>query len=169
MTVDTLPLSPVQSHAPILWELVGSFKPGMPPQQIRIDSRRFRVGRRPDLDLPIPSMMVSTNHAEFIQVGMVLFIRDVNSTNGTFVNGRRITNRDVPLKDGDRLRFGNVELLVRRSRLGEQAVDTTILTDTAKEFRLSRKPASDEGSLMMSADPPRRTPPDALGAPTDSI
>lgn len=136
MTADVIPVKPVQSRAPVLWELVGAFSRGEPEQHVLIDCRRFRIGRREDLELCIPHMLVSALHAEFIQVGMVLFIRDLNSTNGTFVNGRRLMNRDVPLKVGDRVRVANIDLRLGRRRVEEVNGDTSILYDTAKEFCL---------------------------------
>ncbi len=155
MTSETLPTTRVQSQAPIYWELVGAFEHGQPHLRHRIQTRCFRIGRRPDLELPIPSMMVSALHAELRQVGMVLFVRDLSSTNGTFVNGRRITNRDVPLKDGDRLRFGNVDVSLRRRPLQENTGDTTILSDTAREFRLPPQPSGTVGDSPRSAEAPR--------------
>jgi len=49
---------------------------------------------------------VSRRHAAFRQADARLAVEDLGSTNGTFVNERRVTGIDV-LAPGDRLRFGN--------------------------------------------------------------
>lgn len=48
---------------------------------------------------------VSRLHAALVYEDGFLYIRDLNSTNGTFVNGLKVVG-DVPLRDGDELRFG---------------------------------------------------------------
>ena len=54
---------------------------------------------------------VSRRHAAFRQVGTGLAVEDLGSTNGTFLNGSRVTERGV-LASGDRLRFGNTVWLL---------------------------------------------------------
>lgn len=121
---------------PIHWQLSGALHPGEPPQDVALNAARFRIGRRPGLNLSLPSMQVSMIHAEFVQLGGRIFVRDLNSTNGTYVNGTRIGNRDVPLRDGDRIRVGTVELrLMRRWNNGDTS-ETAMLGDTALPFRL---------------------------------
>ena len=58
-----------------------------------------RIGRRPGLGLSLPSPMVSQEHAEIYLDGEELRVRDLGSTNGTFVNGDRL-QADVELHDG---------------------------------------------------------------------
>jgi pSer/pThr/pTyr-binding forkhead associated (FHA) protein len=48
---------------------------------------------------------VSGKHAELFTEDGRLHVRDMGSTNGTYVNGKRIENRPVPLFDGDRVGF----------------------------------------------------------------
>ncbi len=63
------------------------------------------LGRRHDCDLRIPLPSVSRRHCEIQQNGEVLKIRDLESTGGTFVNGKRV-NGDSPVKAGDAIRIG---------------------------------------------------------------
>jgi S1-C subfamily serine protease len=75
--------------------------------------RRFEqpvvvVGRQAGLDLrfdPQQDLDVSGRHAEIRALGGEYVIQDTNSTNGTFVNGERITT-GVTLREGDKIRFG---------------------------------------------------------------
>jgi adenylate cyclase len=69
------------------------------------------IGRTPDNQVVIPSREVSRKHAEVIlgEAGHVL--RDLGSPNGTFVNGKKITEQ--PLKDGDSITIAGVTLVFR--------------------------------------------------------
>lgn len=125
-----------QQGLPIYWQLTGPLHPGEPPQSVHLDAARFRIGRRPGLNLTLPSMQVSMIHAEFVQIGGRIFVRDLNSTNGTYVNGRRVDNRDVPLRDGDRIRVGTIELRLMRRWTDNASTETAVLGDTARPFKL---------------------------------
>ena len=136
MTLDQTSDLHVQQERPIRWNLVGALYPGEPAQTVVLDAPRFRIGRRPGLNLALPSMQVSMVHAEFVQIGGRIFIRDLNSTNGTYVNGRRIDSHDVALRDGDRIRVGTLELRLLRSWVDKAASDTMQAEDTAMTFHL---------------------------------
>src|SRR5215510_1516784 len=71
---------------------------------VQIESPRFTIGRGAENSLCIPATVVSRSHAELIRVGAGYLLRDLGSTNGSFVNGARITEQ--MLNDGDTLRFG---------------------------------------------------------------
>ncbi len=70
----------------------------------------FRVGRRPGLQLTVVMESVSTEHAEFYEDGDGLRLRDLGSTNGTFVNRSRI--EDAPVREGDIVHFADLEFQV---------------------------------------------------------
>jgi pSer/pThr/pTyr-binding forkhead associated (FHA) protein len=63
------------------------------------------LGRRHDCDLRIPLPSVSRRHCEIERNGEALKIRDLDSSWGTFVNGKRI-NGDCPVTAGDYIRIG---------------------------------------------------------------
>src|SRR3954470_17704544 len=67
------------------------------------------VGRVEDNAFQIPESSVSSHHAEIIRRGSDVVIKDLNSTNGTFINGQQITGEGV-LKPGQILRLGQIEL-----------------------------------------------------------
>jgi predicted component of type VI protein secretion system len=69
---------------------------------------RTTVGRVSDNAFEIPEASVSSHHAEILLKGEDVVIRDLDSTNGTFINGERIT--EAVLKPGQTLRFGTIEL-----------------------------------------------------------
>ncbi len=80
---------------------------GGPPERTPIPSFPFTLGRNESADLPIPSSRVSREHAVIVREGGGYRVRDLGSTNGTYVNGRRID--EAPLEDGDLLVVADVE------------------------------------------------------------
>ena len=68
------------------------------------------VGRLPDNMLQINSDTVSSHHARFVVTGGNFRVEDLNSTNGTFVNGIRI--KVANLHDSDKITFGTVECVL---------------------------------------------------------
>jgi pSer/pThr/pTyr-binding forkhead associated (FHA) protein len=76
------------------------------------------IGRHDDCVIRIKSSQVSRRHCEIFEVGDDLTIRDLGSSNGTFVNGKRINGQHV-LKAGDELTVGAVSLRV--AKIGQAA------------------------------------------------
>ncbi len=85
------------------------------PQRILINHSPFRIGRNPTADFVIYSRQVSKEHAAIIQLDDVYTVRDLKSTNGTFVNSRRIT--EATLRPGDIIHVAHKEF-----RFGQQVV-----------------------------------------------
>lgn len=77
------------------------------------------TGIQPDIDLtPIDSQRsTSRRHAKILRHGdEFAVVEEIGTVNGTFVNGTRCaTGVEVPVSYGDRLRFGAIELVLRRS------------------------------------------------------
>ena len=72
--------------------------------------------RAQSVDHVLSSHKVSKLHAEFICQGGEYFVRDINSTNGTYLNGasqRLVSNQTVPLHNGDRVRLADTELVFK--------------------------------------------------------
>lgn len=171
MNVAPSPTSrPQQQQQQVYWQLSGSLHPGEPPQSIVLKTNRFRIGRRPGLDLSLPSMQISGLHAELIQVSGRVFIRDLNSTNGTFVRGRRINHQDTPLRDGDQIRMGTLEFRLERCWADKSAAETRVagLLDTAKPFRLTNAPTKPSQPNDLDTAKPFRLP-DLPSQPNDEL
>lgn len=73
----------------------------------QIDRSRISIGRQ-NADVLINDNTVSRLHALIISENGNYFLQDNNSTNGTFVNGRRVSQS--PLSPGDLIRLGNIEM-----------------------------------------------------------
>src|SRR5436190_14540340 len=65
---------------------------------------RAVVGRDATCDTPLVGNEVSRRHAEFRVDGPIVAVRDLNSRNGVFVNGARVS--DAPMVEGDVVRCG---------------------------------------------------------------
>jgi eukaryotic-like serine/threonine-protein kinase len=84
----------------------------------------FLIGRNPDAHLCLPDdRYFSRNHCLLEMNPPHSFLRDLNSTNGTFLNGQRV--KDAYLKNGDRIQCGETILVVE--------VTTTNLSETTHD------------------------------------
>jgi EAL domain-containing protein (putative c-di-GMP-specific phosphodiesterase class I) len=106
------PGKPIAS-ANTVWFLVGPFDSTETPRHLPIYTFPFLIGRREDLPLPLACKTVSGLHAEISEAGGRLVLRDLGSTNGTYVNGRRIT-APVTLAEDDLVQFANMAFRVRQ-------------------------------------------------------
>jgi len=93
------PPSPAKQYA--LRFISGKYQGGefpLPP------SKELVVGRSSELDMVLVEDMVSRRHAKITVTGDQIFIQDLGSTNGTFVNGEKI--KRARLQEGDRILIG---------------------------------------------------------------
>jgi len=73
-----------------------------------LDQEIMSIGRKTDNDIHIDNLAVSGNHARILTILNDSFIEDLGSTNGTFINGRKINKH--ALQDGDTIAIGKHEL-----------------------------------------------------------
>ena len=74
---------------------------------VHVLGRRTRIGRGPDNELVLDTKHVSRYHAVLLAGPVHTSIEDLNSTNGVFVNGKRVSRQ--ALKDGDRVTIGRTQ------------------------------------------------------------
>jgi predicted component of type VI protein secretion system len=86
------------------------------PLAFRPGGRRMGVGRVADNDLQLEHPSVSKIHASLVMNREgTLLVADTGSTNGTFINGRRIAYGEArQIEDGDVVSFGDVEVRFKR-------------------------------------------------------
>lgn len=99
---------------PITWLLSGQVSDEEPMRDYAVDISPFTVGRRPDQKLTLGSPTVSGAHAEIEPLEEGLLVRDLGSTNGTFVNGERV-HGDCQVSHGDLVQFAQVVFRVARN------------------------------------------------------
>jgi hypothetical protein len=66
------------------------------------------MGRAPSADVPIEDPFASSAHARIFPRGQFMYIEDMGSTNGTYLNGRQL-RRPEQLKTADLIRIGETE------------------------------------------------------------
>jgi pSer/pThr/pTyr-binding forkhead associated (FHA) protein len=88
-------------------------------------SDRYTIGRTEDNDICVPDGTISTLHAEIIKDGDGFLARDNNSTNGTRINGIKITEQR--LCNSDILQVGGIEILYD----SEDKANTTAISTQA--------------------------------------
>jgi pSer/pThr/pTyr-binding forkhead associated (FHA) protein len=71
------------------------------------------IGRSTGAEFMVDAALVSRLHCQLTATADALHVKDLGSTNGTFVNGQRVNA--AQLKPGDRLSIGRMELLVSQS------------------------------------------------------
>lgn len=85
--------------------------------QIPINKKDFKIGREEKyVDYVTSEPTVGRLHASIVldEQGKIVFVRDANSKNGTFVNGEKIqSNINIQIKDGDVIRFGRDEYILQ--------------------------------------------------------
>lgn len=99
-------LLPETKQCPYL-ERVG----GVPGDPIVMEKFPFTLGRNESCDYQVPSTRVSREHAMISKDGRHFRIKDLGSTNGTLVNGKKIA--EALLSDGDLLTFADAEFCFR--------------------------------------------------------
>ncbi len=75
--------------------------------ELKVD--KTTIGRVDDNTFPIPEPSVSSHHCEILLRGADVILHDLNSTNGSFVNGLQVTGEAV-VKSGQIIRLGQVEM-----------------------------------------------------------
>jgi sigma-B regulation protein RsbU (phosphoserine phosphatase) len=78
-------------------------------QRITLTREQYVLGRHPECDIVLESGAVSRQHAKAVKIPSGYAIEDMNSRNGTIVNGT-IIQGSTPLRDGDMVRICDIEL-----------------------------------------------------------
>jgi predicted component of type VI protein secretion system len=92
---------------------------GLTGKTCELKAEKTTIGRLDDNTFQISEASVSSHHCEVLARGKEIVVKDLNSTNGTFVNGERVTEHS--LKPGQILRLGQIEM---RLETGEAAPAT---------------------------------------------
>lgn len=106
---------------------------------VKLESQRITIGRGPENSICLPVSVVSRSQAEIIRLGNDFLLRDLGSTNGSFVNNVRVTEQ--VLADGDVVRFGNN---------GPELAFSLIENESGEVISLDSQPRNTTAGLLSS-------------------
>ncbi len=104
--------------------LVLSFN-GEKQNEYDLTQEELTIGRKPDNDITIDNLAVSGRHAKILTIFNDSFIEDLDSTNGTYINGKKITKH--ALKNGDVITLGKHTLTYETGDDGESEFEKTMI------------------------------------------
>lgn len=117
-----------------------------------LDREQLTVGRRPDNDVQIDNLAVSGRHARILTIVNDSFIQDLDSTNGTYINGDRVTK--PALHDGDVITIGKHQLVYETEQEAEpDDFERTRVIGTGSKAGRTRSDDSHPGA----SQPPRES------------
>jgi len=137
---------------------------GLVLKEISLAKERTTIGRRPTNDIQIDNLAISGEHAAVVTILNDSFLEDLNSTNGTLVNGQPVKKHF--LKNGDVIELGKYKL----KYITEQATSATEpdyeKTMVLRPGEVRPAPAAAEESIKPGAAPSSPAPasPVAVGA-----
>jgi len=111
--------------------------------RIPLAGERAVLGRAADCDLVVADARVSRRHAELRREGNCFLLADLGSTNGTLLNGQRLTQA-LPLRDGDVIELGSARFVYHDP---EATLDTSrfprlVLDEASGQVWVDRQPVS---------------------------
>jgi predicted component of type VI protein secretion system len=128
--------------------------------EYNMNKERYTIGRLPDNDIRIDNPAVSGHHSLIINILNDSFLEDLNSTNGTYVNGKLIKKH--AMQHGDVITVGHHQLRFVDSQDGEAEQDefekTMVITPSSQgEERIRRVGvAVDQAAKAVAATAPKR-------------
>ena len=117
------------------WYVESTTDGGKSFARVPIQKSPFRIGRLGDLELSLPFDRISKHHAVLNVAEDGLYLRDLSSTNGTFVNRKRVSKAII--KEGDILHFASLEFRIGFDDEGETEVNSSAVTMAVHDIELA--------------------------------
>lgn len=135
---------------------------------IPLNREKFLIGREEDCQLRPNSDLVSRHHCVIAIDDFTVRIRDLGSTNGTFVNGQRITTQ-VVLKQNDQVRIGKLafemQIQIAAPPKPKAAAVEAVPEPVAIDYTQQNAPSGGDTVTELPV-PPSLTDPNAIDGPT---
>lgn len=123
-----------------------------PGRAIDLDTFPFTIGRARECDLVLDSGEISRLHAQLVSDHLNLYLEDLGSTNGTFVNGQRLEpGEPLRLRSGDVIAFGQSFSVVLDDPVTTMQIDPVQIPPPGLELNLDAATVAVGGQTL---DPP---------------
>ena len=113
------------------------------------------MGRQSTNDVVVSEAGVSRRHAEIVEDGGVHYLRDLSTTNGTFVNDESIGEADHPLNDGDSIRLAASKVQYVFHSPAANTLQLTLVQPTLEGSAEVSAPGSPQTLVTEVTDPQR--------------
>lgn len=123
------------------------YRPGGENRVFKLSRDATVIGRREDCDLRIPLGEISRKHCRIVRSDDGFLVEDMGSSNGTYVNGKRVQSLD--LEAGDTVQIGPVVFVLQIA--GEPAADAIAPITTGQVRERSPDAMSDESDAVTSS------------------
>jgi pSer/pThr/pTyr-binding forkhead associated (FHA) protein len=120
---------------------------GVVIKEVQLTKDRTTLGRRPYNDIVIDNLAVSGEHAVIQLVGSEVFLEDLNSTNGTYINGKAAKKQ--PLQNNDTIEIGKYRIRFQSDQSGAGFDKTMVI----KPGAATPAPLSPGASPVVDAAP----------------
>jgi predicted component of type VI protein secretion system len=137
---------------------------GVVIKEVQITKDKTTLGRRPYNDIVIDNLAVSGEHAVLQMVGADVFIEDLNSTNGTYINGKAIKKQLLAHNDTVEIGKYKIKYLVDDSGEYEKTMIMRPGGSAPPPFQAPSPAASGHAAAAPVAHAPAMAPPTALQA-----
>jgi pSer/pThr/pTyr-binding forkhead associated (FHA) protein len=124
--------------------------------EFALKQREVKIGKAPHNDIVLSDQTVSNSHAIILSHDNVFEIVDLESRNGTIVNGERLVTESRPLRHGDNIQVGRTLLVFRSSTHTSGNTTATLAPEVLAELR--RQARFDSEELEAPPTPPAAVP-----------
>ncbi len=121
---------------------------GVVIKEVQLTKDRTTLGRRPYNDIVIDNLAVSGEHAVMQMSGADVFLEDLNSTNGTYVNGKAI--KKLQLQNGDTIEIGKYKIKFVHDAVAENHEKTMLINSRAPAGAEALPPLGNAAIRVMS-------------------
>ena len=114
-------------------------------KEVQLTKDKTTLGRRPYNDIVIDNLAVSGEHAVLQMTGSDVVLEDLNSTNGTYVNGKAVKRQQ--LQSGDAIEIGKYKIKFMGDNVTEDFDKTTVVKARPTALAAARSPAGTPASF----------------------
>ena len=113
-------------------------------KEVQLTKDRTTLGRRPYNDIVIDNLAVSGEHAVLLMIGGEVFLEDLNSTNGTYINGKAVKKQQ--LQNGDGIEVGKYKIKFVGDQVADDFDKTMVVKARPAGMPVAASPAGTGGT-----------------------